>query len=221
MYDFLINTLASATAGGALIALLAWISKSWISERLKADIQHIYNQKLESHKNELQAQSALSMERMRSQLSIAATERQVQFAGLHQKRSTVIAAAYDLLVTAHRECASFTSYIVVSGGRPLSESHWNGLSAVQKFARYIDSNRVYFPAALCKPLEHLSGRMLVEMHAPMTLVRYADDNLPVHVAQQREEAIDRVRQYFDQEFPSARAALEHEFRKLLGDHTLD
>lgn len=217
MSDFILSTLFSAGSGGLLIAIAAWLSKSWISERLKADIQHVYNQKLETYKNELQAQSALEMERMRSQLSITATERQVQFAGLHQKRSKVIAEVYDLLVKANRECAAFTSYVIVVGHRPLSEIHWNALSAVQSFVRHIDSNRVYFPFELCIPLDQLSTRMLVEIHAPMALVRYPDENLPPHIVHQREEAIAVVREYFDNEFPAARGALEYEFRKLLGD----
>lgn len=217
MSDFVLSIFTSAATGALLSAAVAWLFRAWISERLKGAIQYEYNQKLESYKSEIQAQSAIEMERIRSQLSIAAAERQVQFAGLHQKRSKVIAEAYDLLVNARRECEAFTSYIVVVGGRPLSEAHWNGLSAVQKFARYIDSNRVYFPFELCIPLDQLSARMLVEMHAPITLVRYPEENLPLHIGQQREEAIARVREYFEKEFPAARGALEREFRRLLGD----
>jgi len=49
--DAFLSILSGGTAG----ALLVWILRGWISERLKQSIQHEYSQKLETHKAELNA----------------------------------------------------------------------------------------------------------------------------------------------------------------------
>ena len=72
--DFAIQVITSASVSTALAALLLWLTKSWISERLKNAIKNEYDQKLESHKAQLKAQSDVEIEKLRSQLSISATE---------------------------------------------------------------------------------------------------------------------------------------------------
>ncbi|MBN1274237.1 MAG: hypothetical protein JXB26_18395 [Candidatus Aminicenantes bacterium] len=47
------ETILSVLSGGASGALLVWILRKWISERLKQSIRYEYSQKLESHKAEL------------------------------------------------------------------------------------------------------------------------------------------------------------------------
>jgi hypothetical protein len=47
------DAILSILSGGATGAILVWILRGWISERLKQSIQHEYSQKLETHKAEL------------------------------------------------------------------------------------------------------------------------------------------------------------------------
>jgi len=49
------EAILSLISGGLGGALLAWLLRNWISERLKQSIQHEYAQKLETHKAELNA----------------------------------------------------------------------------------------------------------------------------------------------------------------------
>ena len=49
------ETILSIISGGIGGAILAWLLRNWISERLKQSIQHEYAQKLETHKAELNA----------------------------------------------------------------------------------------------------------------------------------------------------------------------
>lgn len=65
------SILASAGVSAALVSLLIWFSKQWISTRLKNSIQHEYDQKLESLKSQLKAQSDVALVELR-----AAIERQ-------------------------------------------------------------------------------------------------------------------------------------------------
>lgn len=47
MPDFIRSVLTSVVASGLLTAALIWLSREWLSVRLKASIQHEYDQKLE------------------------------------------------------------------------------------------------------------------------------------------------------------------------------
>jgi hypothetical protein len=49
------EAILSIVSGGLGGALLSWLLRNWISERLKQSIQHEYSQKLETHKAELNA----------------------------------------------------------------------------------------------------------------------------------------------------------------------
>jgi phosphate/sulfate permease len=99
--EFVVSLIASAGISAAMAGFVVWLTKSWISERLKSSIKHEYDEKIETHKAQLKAQSDLEAERLRSQLNIASIEHEVKFAGLHNKRAEVIAELYSLLVQAY------------------------------------------------------------------------------------------------------------------------
>ncbi|TAK42868.1 MAG: hypothetical protein EPO27_16080 [Betaproteobacteria bacterium] len=71
MDAIVINILVSIVASGALVSVLIWLSKEWISTRLRTSIQHEYDQKLESLKSQLKAQTDVALVELR-----AAIERQ-------------------------------------------------------------------------------------------------------------------------------------------------
>lgn len=49
------DAILGIVSGGIGGAILVWLSKKWISERIKQSIEHEYSQKLETHKAQLQA----------------------------------------------------------------------------------------------------------------------------------------------------------------------
>lgn len=217
MADFLLSILASAATGALLSAAVAWLCKSWISERLKAAIQHEYNEKLETFKIKLQADSAIEMEKLRSQLNVNAAERQIQFTGLYETRGQVITHLYNLLVVAHREGTAFASPILGVYNRQFQERYQSTHAAIIGLVSYFDAHRIYIPLDLCMLLEQLIYRLRNEILVPVDPARYDEANLPEHIVKQRHVAAQRAWEYFDKEFPGTRGALEHEFRKLLGD----
>ena len=52
--ELAISILSSITASGILVAILAWLSRNWIFERLKNSIKHEYDTKLERAKKDLE-----------------------------------------------------------------------------------------------------------------------------------------------------------------------
>src|ERR1700683_4370013 len=63
--DFVSTVISSATTSGLVI----WLSKEWISNRLKASIQHEYDKKLETHKAELKAEQELAILNIKTSLA--------------------------------------------------------------------------------------------------------------------------------------------------------
>ena len=53
MLDPLLSLLIGGSSGGAIGAIVVWLLRNWITERLKQSIAHEYNEKLENHKAEL------------------------------------------------------------------------------------------------------------------------------------------------------------------------
>jgi hypothetical protein len=70
----LITTLVIAFgSGGVAAAAIVFLTRSWISERLKQSIAHEYAQKIEAFRAELNAKQEVAIERIRSAHSLAAT----------------------------------------------------------------------------------------------------------------------------------------------------
>jgi len=64
--EALLTIAAQILPGAAAGAVLVWLLRNWMSERLRQSISHEYSQKLESHKNEL----ALRVQSMRHDFEI-------------------------------------------------------------------------------------------------------------------------------------------------------
>ncbi len=56
------------TLSGALAGILIWLSREWISTRLRGSIQHEYDQKLEAHKARLQAEKDVALLELKTSL---------------------------------------------------------------------------------------------------------------------------------------------------------
>jgi hypothetical protein len=59
--QIVLTIIASLIASGTLTGALIWLTREWISARLKSSIQHEYNQKLETYKAQLQAQNEIAL----------------------------------------------------------------------------------------------------------------------------------------------------------------
>lgn len=68
MDNFIITILSSAGLSGILTVFLLWLTKTWISDRLKISIKNEYDEKLETHKANLRAESGVELEKLKSNL---------------------------------------------------------------------------------------------------------------------------------------------------------
>jgi hypothetical protein len=98
MDEFLKNLPANITVSAVMTGFVVWLTKSWISERLKDSIQHEYNQLLESHKAQLAAANQGTLERLRADLTIASKSHEIKFSTLHEKRAACGGLIYSSLL---------------------------------------------------------------------------------------------------------------------------
>ncbi len=214
MTDFAVQIITSGAISTLLAAGVVWLTKSWISERLKNAIKNEYDEKLATHKSQLQAQSDIEIERLRSQLSIAMVEHQIKFSGFHTKRAEVIAELYRLLVQAYFDTSSFVSNGGCTG-KPDKEKYVTAMSSITDSYRCFEKNRIYLQEAVCAKLEAFIQAMRDKATGFGVYVRYDDDNLPLATDEKKFKALISALEYFEKELPAAKVSLEHELRKIL------
>ena len=192
----------------ALLAVLGWLGHSLGSQLLAKD--------LECFKSELSAVSNSAAERLKHELRIAATEHHVRYAKLHERRGEVIAELYGLLVEAHWASQAFVAVFEFAGESPKSEKYVVAMNKAAEFYRYFDKNRIYLPPDLCEKLEDFVRNMRRQVIGFGVYVDKEEKYLPDHVHKAKYEAWEKAAQYFDDEVPKARTALESELREILG-----
>lgn len=212
--DFIIQLIAAASVSTALSGLLIWITKSWISERLQHAIKNEYDQKLETHKAQLKAQADVELEKLRSQLSIAATEHEVRFSHLHELRAEVVAETYSLLKTMYSRLANYVKVFEPAGDTPREQRRKEAAEAHQTFREYYSTKLIFLPKATSAKLEAID----------LQLVRAFNEF--VFGVDMKEKAgadgFEKWMEIFDRlngEIKTALGELEDEFRKLIGDES--
>lgn len=85
--DLFLSILSSAAFSGVLACGLLWLSRAWLSERLKNSIAHEYAQKLETYKAQLLAQNQIALATLQAELQKEAAIRSaVQSAASERQR---------------------------------------------------------------------------------------------------------------------------------------
>jgi hypothetical protein len=211
--DFLLEMITVAGVSAVLTSLLIWLTKSWISERLKNAIKNEYDQKLETHKSQLKAQTDVEIEKLKSSLSIAAAERHVKFIKLHEDRAKFIADAYALLKDVYSTFQDYVKIFEPAGDKPRAERRQIALDAHLALRKYYPRKIIYIPKAIADKLESID----------MELVKTFNE-FSFTIDFQKQETVDAKKwmEIFEKmrgEMKQALNDLEDEFRKLLGDES--
>lgn len=90
MSELAISVISSVTVSSALVGIVLFLSKSWITERLKNSIKHEYDQKLEVHKAQLKSEQEVAMLELRSLVEKESIVQQAGHSSLHQVQKAAI-----------------------------------------------------------------------------------------------------------------------------------
>jgi hypothetical protein len=153
----------------ATSAALVWLTKTWISERLKNAIKHEYDQKLETHKIQLKAQADVSIERLKSELATSAAQRNVRFSRVFERTAETIAETYARLWAFYDAVGDYTS-IVQSDDNPQADRRKVATEKYNQFAEYYFPRRLFFQKDTTvkiencfRSLDHTMRRFMVEV----------------------------------------------------------
>jgi hypothetical protein len=210
--DFISNVIASTFFSSLLVGAGIWIARSWLSERLKNSIRAEYDQKLETHKAQLKSQSDIALERLRSDLSIATIEHNIQFARLHEKRAEVIAETYARLTELHVALGDYVKIFEPAGDKPKEERRQAVHKAHEAFITYYRTKRIFIPETSVTKIDTINQESISAFYS-----FFYEIEMPLaqggHDTKRWLEIFNKVKD----EMPIALKELERDFRMLLGD----
>jgi len=202
------SVLIAFGGSSALLAVLGWLAKSLVEKLLAKDV--------EQFKASLASESAAAVEKLRHELQVAAVEHQVRFSKLHEKRASVIAELYGLLVQACWEAESFASPMEWSGEPKKQDKYATAMNAVTDFFKFFDKHKIYLPSSLCNQLSDFVTTIRTKVIYFGSYVDRPDERVPEHVLKEKHKVWMEAWDYMKNQAPPAREALEKELRGLLG-----
>ena len=188
-----------------------WLTKTWVSERLKNSIKAEYDIKLESHKALLKAESEVELERLKSSLNILANQKSVTFSQLQIRRAKVVANTYAKLKRLHDSVANYIKPFEMSGDLSREERRNNVIEASHNFTPYYSQNQIF----LTKPVAQAVDEVNKELISITNTFIYIIDLAETPDVKQWTIVLEK----FERVTKKAVDSLEEQLRELLGDES--
>jgi hypothetical protein len=205
--DVITNIGTTLVSGTVVVGAAAWVAKTVVSDRLV--------RWAEEFKAQLKVDADAATERLRNSLQMIALEHQVRFSKLHEKRAEVIEQVYQQLVEAEK---GYGRFVLVDGyatdPQKQREAYQKAQSSMYETSLFIEKHRIYLPAGVCESLKAFLDIMWENVHSVGV---YGSISRPTaQTLQESHAAFTKGHEALTKEIPSARAALESEFRRMLG-----
>jgi hypothetical protein len=214
----LLLVFGSKTLDGVVVIVVAFLGRSlvqtWLAKDIKkfeSDLRNTADHELERLKQELKFKGDASIEQLKSKLQQEAVEHQVRFSNLHERRAEVIADIYKHLVEASWEGERF---VFQTGSEDKQSMYFATQKRIIDFYEFVDSHRIYLSEPVCRLLENFINilkKPVIEVHVYGTI-----DHPTPQTIKERNEAFSKAYAAFKDDIPTARKALEEEFRRMLG-----
>jgi hypothetical protein len=201
------KTILVATGGIAAVVLAAaWAVKTAIAAWIARDT--------EAFKARLKADADTEIEKLKSSLQRTATEHQVMFSRLHEKRAEVIEIVYSRLTDLYFSAQRFITTCENNPSPEKSEEFNKLRETFWEVFTFIEQRRIFLPQNLCELVDRHLGTMR------RTVIKagvYGTIEYPtVRTAEQIQRTFMEAYQELETDIPAARRALEEEFRRMLG-----
>jgi hypothetical protein len=196
------------TLGGSAIAIaaLAWLARSIITQWLSKDV--------ESYKNQLQAQSNMALERLRSDLQILADRRNIEYSRIHEKRLEIISDLAGKIRVFHERVSAYVAPWEPAGGPTKEERRKLAGNALLEFNNYFLPRKFFLPKDTAEKIEafrtalsKVTADFMIYVEQESARDRDPDKNLDVWI---------QADEYTSKQAPVLLADLEDDFRKILG-----
>ncbi|HKM83375.1 MAG TPA: hypothetical protein VJY15_20750, partial [Candidatus Acidoferrum sp.] len=164
----------------------------------------------EEFKVQVESRAAVEVERLKASLQLAATEHQIQFSKLHEKRALVVAELYSRLVVTLRTAREF-----IFGDVQDPERSAKAQEEVWELYRFIELNRIYFPETVCTLLDKFESKLrksVLFANSYWTRIKYPTPK----TEEDRNKVLLEACEVLESELPNLLKEVQDEFRKLLG-----
>jgi hypothetical protein len=221
----------------ALLAALAFLTKSivahWLNkdfERFKEKLSSSYQMELERTKSSLQREANTELERLKGALALAASEHSILLSRLQDRRAEVIGELYGKIAAAIRLLDS----LLKLGPRQLEDEPYishkarDAFSAITTAEEKFDETRIWLTERCASSVDELVERIRFTHTIFIRYLGYAsrprteqeeeteDRREPEAVREARRNELNQIWEVMTQkEVPIARLALEMEMRSLL------
>ena len=208
----LITILSSVGFSGLLSAAIIFLAKSWISERLKNAIKHEYDEKLETHKAKLKCESDREIEHLKTQLQIAAAERNIRLSRVFERTAETIAATYAKLLAFYQTAQDYMQP-GPSGGADRKQLGRNLQNKANEFVQYFLPNKLYIRRGTAEKIWDFSNT-LQRMIRMFDMSAALEAGLPAN--REVTERMDTNLENLHERVPALLAQLEDDFQEELG-----
>ncbi len=176
-----------------LLAAVGWLIRSIILHSLNKDI--------EIHKETIRAEIARSSR-------------------LHEERAIVIRDIYAYLVDLIEKTHSFVHPAEMIGEPSKEEKQELVLKALLKFKDHFEKNKIYLSPDLCKRIQEFADSFVNPAAKFATFKRMSKTDATGQIAKEFHDSWFEAFDKMEKDVPQARAALEDEFREIMGIHEI-
>ncbi|MGD0126668.1 MAG: hypothetical protein ABSF46_15005 [Terriglobia bacterium] len=206
-------------SNAALLVVLGFLARSllntWLTKdikRFETDLKASADSELERLKYELKSKADASIEQLKSHLQLAATEHQVRFSKLHEKRAEVVAKLYALLVELQY---AGQRYVFVGAYEPKRDDEFSRTAAkVHEVFLFIEEHQIYLPDRVCTLLAEFVETVNKSVAGVQAYEKYTDGS--ANFRRERIQVLKGAAEAFEKRIPAVREALKDEFRTILG-----
>jgi hypothetical protein len=201
------QTILVAIGGNtAVVAVLAFLGKTFVDKIVQRDAKQF--------EMELQHKFDSAIERLKNALEIKATEHQVSFSKLHERRAETIADLYGKAVDLELAVSDFLRKYAGSDETKRRKRLENLWSVAKVFREYYSRRKVYFRESTCRAIDGYY-KSLSDASSNLALFQQYPEVFDTTNEQSVNEWI-KAMQMLSGQIPPIKAALEEDFRDILG-----
>lgn len=201
-----LEALTSLGAFGISAAILAWLARKIVTHLLSKDI--------DKYRADLAAANAREIERLRADLRIAATEREVTFTVLQSKRADIVAEVFAKLYEVRRALRRFEPGLEVGESPSTVELLKRFNRSFNDLMHYFGPREIYFPLSIADDVHGLA--QAIAAAADLQSWAYGMDWAAALNGSKRAEYFEESRQIITERVEPLMAAVKAHCRKLIG-----
>jgi len=192
--------------GGIAVAsgIFAWLIKTIISHWLEKDVQ--------GFKASLQSQTQLEIEKTKHELEKIATEHQIKFAKLHEKRADVILEMNKNIESLINSIQQLVSLVDFPAEPSRLEKMKKAGECLDEFLKHYRQNSIYLSENLSKKIKDLVDTLIKPAISFSVLLTGVNNDLEKVPGEKWEKAWGEVEKLV----PEIRESIGKEFRSILG-----